>query len=44
MFSFEGNFRRKPIQSLGGASKHEQRDILLHRAQVERQKREVWIF
>jgi len=42
MYSFEGDFRRKPVQSLGGASKHQQRDNLLQRAQVERQKREVW--
>lgn len=41
MYSFEGDFRRKPVQSLGGASKHQQRDILLQRAQIERQKREV---
>jgi len=40
MFSFEGDFRRKPVQSLGGASKHQQRENLLQRAQVERQKRE----
>ena len=41
MFSFEGEFRRKPIQSLGGASKHQQRDLFLQKTQLERQKREV---
>jgi ubiquitin-protein ligase E3 C len=41
MFSFEGEYRRKPVQSLGGASKHSQRDIFLQRTQLERQKREV---
>ncbi|XP_057365077.1 ubiquitin-protein ligase E3C-like [Daphnia carinata] len=40
MFSFEGEYRRKPVQSLGGASKHSQRDIFLQRTQLERQKRE----
>jgi len=42
MYSFEGEFRRRPIQSLGGASKHQQRDIFLQKTQLERQKREVW--
>ena len=41
MYSFEGEYRRKPVQSLGGASKHSQRDIFLQRTQLERQKREV---
>ncbi|XP_076462782.1 ubiquitin-protein ligase E3C-like [Babylonia areolata] len=40
MWSFEGEFRTKPTQSLGGASKKEQKDSLLKRAQEERQKRE----
>ncbi|OWF54780.1 ubiquitin-protein ligase E3C-like [Mizuhopecten yessoensis] len=40
MYSFEGDFRRKPIQSLRGASKKEEKDQLLIRAQVERQRRE----
>lgn len=40
MYSFEGEFRRRPIQSLGGASKHQQRDIFLQKTQLERQKRE----
>ena len=41
MFSFRGDFRRKPVQSLGGgALKHVQKDILIQRAQLERQKRE----
>lgn len=41
MFSFEGEYRRKPVQSLGGASKHSQRDVFIQRTQLERQKREV---
>ncbi|KAK7488482.1 hypothetical protein BaRGS_00020267 [Batillaria attramentaria] len=40
MWSFEGDFRSKPTQSLRGASKKEQKDSLLKRAQEERQKRE----
>ncbi|XP_046334142.2 ubiquitin-protein ligase E3C-like [Haliotis rufescens] len=40
MYSFEGDFRRKPVQSLRGASKKEQKESLLKRAQEERQKRE----
>ncbi|KAK3607654.1 hypothetical protein CHS0354_010642 [Potamilus streckersoni] len=40
MYSFEGHFRRKPIQSLRGASRKEERDSLLQRVQAERQKRE----
>jgi len=39
MFSFRGEYRRKPVQSLGGgASKHVQRDILIQRAQLEEAK------
>lgn len=42
MYSFEGDFRRKPQQNLGGASASHKtnRDALLHKAQQERQKRE----
>ncbi|XP_063238622.1 ubiquitin-protein ligase E3C isoform X2 [Bacillus rossius redtenbacheri] len=40
MYSFEGEFRRKPQQNLAGASKKHERDELLHKAQFERQKRE----
>ncbi|XP_061569598.1 ubiquitin-protein ligase E3C [Cololabis saira] len=40
MFSFEGDFRRRPKVSLGGASKKEEKASLLHRTQEERQKRE----
>ncbi|CAH1772399.1 unnamed protein product [Owenia fusiformis] len=40
MYSFEGQYKRKPIQALGGASKKEQKDVLLENARAERQKRE----
>lgn len=40
MYSFEGDFRRKPVQSLRGASKKEQTDSLLTRAKAERERRE----
>ncbi|XP_035826355.1 ubiquitin-protein ligase E3C isoform X2 [Aplysia californica] len=40
MYSFNGDFRQKPIQSLRGASKNEQKETLLRRAQEERLKRE----
>ncbi|XP_060731491.1 ubiquitin-protein ligase E3C-like [Tachysurus vachellii] len=40
MFSFEGDFKRTPKVSLGGASKKEQKASLLHRMQEERFKRE----
>ncbi|XP_061191365.1 ubiquitin-protein ligase E3C-like [Saccostrea echinata] len=40
MYSFEGDFRRKPVQSLRGASKKELTDSLLTRTKVEREKRE----
>lgn len=39
MFSFEGDFRRTPIQSLGGISQNSDRDTLIRKAQRERQKR-----
>ncbi|MCJ8731205.1 hypothetical protein PDJAM_G00196620 [Pangasius djambal] len=40
MFSFEGDFKRTPKVSLGGASKKEEKASLLHRTQEERRKRE----
>ncbi|XP_045160514.2 ubiquitin-protein ligase E3C-like [Mercenaria mercenaria] len=40
MYSFEGDFRRKPQQSLRGASKKEDKDTLLKNAQEQREKRE----
>jgi ubiquitin-protein ligase E3 C len=41
MYSFEGEFRRRPQQNLSGASKKQERNELLQRAQNERHKREV---
>lgn len=40
MYSFEGEFRRRPQQSYGGASRKVARDELLHKAQAERLQRE----
>ncbi|KFM61319.1 Ubiquitin-protein ligase E3C, partial [Stegodyphus mimosarum] len=40
MYSFEGEFRRRPQQSLGGASRKVAREELLHKAQIERLQRE----
>lgn len=40
MYSFEGEFRRRPQQNLSGASKKQERNELLQRAQNERHKRE----
>lgn len=40
MYSFEGEFRRRPQQSYGGASRKVARDELLHKAQSERLQRE----
>ncbi|XP_054722716.1 LOW QUALITY PROTEIN: ubiquitin-protein ligase E3C-like [Uloborus diversus] len=40
MYSFEGEFRRRPQQSLGGASRAVAREELLKKAQVERNQRE----
>lgn len=40
MYSFEGEFKKRPQQSLRGASKKEEKDDLLKRAQEEREKRE----
>lgn len=39
MFSFEGNYKRTPLQSLGGVSHTNDRETLIRRAQLERQKR-----
>lgn len=44
MYSFEGDFRRKPQQNLAGASSQRQhRDALILQSQQQRQKREVTI-
>ncbi|XP_056607339.1 ubiquitin-protein ligase E3C [Triplophysa dalaica] len=40
MFSFEGDFKRTPKVSLGGASRKEEKASLLHRTHEERRKRE----
>ncbi|XP_074640383.1 ubiquitin-protein ligase E3C-like [Tubulanus polymorphus] len=40
MFSFEGDYKRRPVQSLSGASKQERTASLLLKNQIERQKRE----
>lgn len=39
MFSFEGNYKRTPSQNLSGASHTNDRETLIRRAQLERQKR-----
>lgn len=39
-YQFDGEYRRMPQQSYGGASKVEDRSELIRRAQAERQKRE----
>lgn len=41
MFSFEGDYKRKPVQALGGSSRNESRDTLLQRTQEDRRKREL---
>lgn len=43
MYSFEGDFRRKPQQNLAGASAQHKtdRDTLILQSQQQRQKREV---
>lgn len=43
MYSFEGDFRRKPQQNLAGASAQHKtdRDTLIQQLQQQRQKREV---
>lgn len=40
MFSFEGDYRRKPQQNLAGASRRDEKAVLLQHAQFERSKRE----
>lgn len=40
MFSFEGDYRRKPQQNLAGASKRNEKSVLLQHAHLERMKRE----
>ncbi|CAL1546585.1 unnamed protein product [Lymnaea stagnalis] len=40
MYSFNGDFRQKPVQSLRGASRNEKKDSLLQRTLDERRKRE----
>lgn len=39
MFSFDGNYRRTPVQSLGGASRNCDRTTLIKKAAEERLKR-----
>lgn len=43
MYSFEGDFRRKPQQNLAGASAQRKtdREALILQSQQQRQKREV---
>lgn len=40
MYSFEGDYRRKPQQNLAGASRRDEKAALLQHAQLERLKRE----
>jgi ubiquitin-protein ligase E3 C len=40
MFSFNGDYKRSPIQSLGGRSVETDRTTLIKNAQVERKRRE----
>ncbi|XP_008557305.1 ubiquitin-protein ligase E3C [Microplitis demolitor] len=40
MYSFEGDYRRKPQQNLAGASKRNEKSVLLQHAHLERMKRE----
>lgn len=40
MYSFEGDYRRKPQQNLAGASRRDEKSVLLQHAQLERLKRE----
>lgn len=40
MFSFDGDFRRRPQQDLGGTSQKQDRVSILKNAQVQRQRRE----
>lgn len=39
MFGFDGEYRRRPVQSLGGASHTYDRDTAIRKAALERQKR-----
>lgn len=39
MFGFDGDYRRRPVQSLGGASQSCDRETIIRKAQQERQKR-----
>ncbi|XP_030554111.1 ubiquitin-protein ligase E3C [Drosophila novamexicana] len=39
MFGFDGEYRRRPVQSLGGASQTCDRDTAIRKAALERQKR-----
>ena len=39
--NFDGDFRRKPVVSIRGASKKENKEELLQRTQKERNQREV---
>lgn len=39
MFSFDGDYKRRPQQSLGGASCNHDRDTIIRKAQEERRKR-----
>ena len=39
MFSFEGDYKRTPLQNLGGASHNDDRETLIRRVQQERLKR-----
>lgn len=41
MYSFDGDYRRRPIQSLGGVSKSSEREEIIRKAQQERQKRNI---
>jgi len=43
MYSFEGEFRRKPEQNYAGASVHEPVSNLIQRARHEREQREVCV-
>lgn len=40
MFSFDGDFRRRPIQNFGGSSQKSDRNTIIKNAQFERQRRE----
>uniref|UniRef100_A0A336MWB4 Ubiquitin-protein ligase E3C n=1 Tax=Culicoides sonorensis TaxID=179676 RepID=A0A336MWB4_CULSO len=40
MFSFDGDFRRRPQQNLGGTSQKQDRVSILRNAQLQRQRRE----